>query len=188
MPRFSAVGGFQAGVVAIMVTYAAITLMSPVSVKASPTSPEPVQDEIAAPPSKAAMDELMKQKLSAAQRALEAVSREDYDQLHDVSLQMIALSHKEVWEQMASPRFVQDTADFVAAVEFMDRMATARDSEGVTLGFARLRPIRVHICENELQLFGLVASWHEKQLAQEMARDVAPMYRIRNELRVSDHC
>ncbi|MEJ7592351.1 MAG: BON domain-containing protein [Planctomycetaceae bacterium] len=51
-----------------------------------------------------------------------------------------------------------------------------------------LRPIRVHICENELQLFGLVASWHEKQQAQEMARDVAPMYRIRNELRVSHHC
>ena len=48
-----------------------------------------------------------------------------------------------------------------------------------------LRPIRVHICENELQLFGLVASWHEKQQAQEMAREVAPMYRIRNELRVT---
>ncbi len=122
MPRFSAVCGFQAGVVAIMLTYAAITLMSPVSVKASPTSLEPVQDEIAAPPSKAAMDELMKQKLSAAQGALEAVSREDYEQLHDMSLQLIALSHKEVWEQMASPRFVQDTADFVAAVEFMDRI------------------------------------------------------------------
>ena len=48
-----------------------------------------------------------------------------------------------------------------------------------------LRPIRVHICENELQLFGPVASWHEKQQAQEMAREVAPMYRIRNELRVT---
>ena len=50
------------------------------------------------------------------------------------------------------------------------------------------RHIRVHISENELQLFGSVASWHEKQQAQEMARDVAPMYRIRNELRVSPHC
>ena len=48
-----------------------------------------------------------------------------------------------------------------------------------------LRPIRVHICENELQLFGHVASWYEKQQAQETAREVAPMYRIRNELRVS---
>lgn len=48
-----------------------------------------------------------------------------------------------------------------------------------------LRPIRVHISEHDLQLFGIVASWHEKQQAQELARQVAPMYRIRNELRVS---
>lgn len=138
MPRFSAVGGFQAGIVAIMVTYAIITLMNPISVKASSNSPGPVQDEIAAPPSKASMDELMKQKLVAAQGALEAVTRGDFEQLHEVSQQMIALSHKEVWEQMVSARFVQDTADFVVAVEFMDRMASANDSEGVTLGFARL--------------------------------------------------
>ena len=39
---------------------------------------------------------------------------------------------------MASPRFVQDTADFLAAVEFMDRMAEARDSDGASLGFVRL--------------------------------------------------
>jgi osmotically-inducible protein OsmY len=48
-----------------------------------------------------------------------------------------------------------------------------------------LSPIRVHLSENELQLFGIVASWHEKQQAQELAREVAPMYRIRNELRVT---
>ena len=138
MPRFSAVGGFQAGIVAIMVTYAVITLINPLSVRASSTTSEPVLDEIAAPPSKAAMDELMKQKLKAAQGALEGVTREDFEQLHEVSLQLIALSHKEIWEQMASPRFVQDTADFVAAVEFMDRMATAHDADGATLGFARL--------------------------------------------------
>lgn len=136
MPRFSAIGGLQAGVVVVMVTYAFIALTQPISVEAS--SPEPVQDEIAAPPSKAAMDEFMEQKLTAAKGALEAVTREDFEQLHEVSRQMVALSHKEIWEQMASPRFVQDTADFVAAVEFMDRMATARDAEGVSLGFVRM--------------------------------------------------
>ena len=46
------------------------------------------------------------------------------------------------------------------------------------------RSIRVHICGDELQLFGQVGSWHEKQQAQETARTVAPMYLIRNELRV----
>lgn len=138
MPRFSAVGGFQAGIVAVMLTYAVIVWTEPVTVKASPALPESLQDEIAAPPSKDAMDELMQQKLAAAQDALEAVSREDYDKLHDASLEMIALSHKEAWERMASPRFVQDTADFAAAVEFMDRMATAKDAEGITLGFVRV--------------------------------------------------
>ena len=62
----------------------------------------------------------------------------------------------------------------------------ARRLEGRLLG-RMLRPIRVHICESELQLFGVVISWHEKQQAQEMAREVAPMYRIRNELRVTHH-
>ena len=138
MRRFSAVGGFQAGIVAVMVTYAVIALMDPVSVKASSALSGSAQDEIAAPPSQAAMDELMRQKLDAAQGALEAVTREDYEQLHKMASEMIALSHKEVWERMASPRFVQDTADFAAAVEFMDRMATARDAEGIALGFARV--------------------------------------------------
>jgi hypothetical protein len=139
MPRPSAIGGFQAGVVAIMVTYAVIALTEPVSVKASSVLPEPVlQDEIAAPPSKSAMDELMQQKLAAVQSALEAVTREDYEHLHAVCSEMIALSHKEAWERMASPRFVQDTADFAAAVEFMDRMSAARDPEGISLAFARV--------------------------------------------------
>ncbi len=80
----------------------------------------------------------MKQKLIAAQGALEAVSRDDFEQLHNVATQMIALSHKEICEQMSSPRFVQDTADFLAAVEFMDRMAEARDADGANLGFVRL--------------------------------------------------
>ena len=52
--------------------------------------------------------------------------------------------------------------------------------QGLMLG-----SIRVPVCENELQLFGIVASWHEKQQAQELAREVAPTYRIRNELQVS---
>jgi hypothetical protein len=138
MPRFSPLGGFQAGLVAVMLTYAVIVLTQSISVEAFGVNSQTGQDEIAAPPSKAAMDELMKQKLTAAQGALEAISREDFDQLHESSLKMIALSKREIWEQMASVRFVQDTADFVSAVEFMDRMAAAQDAEGVTLGFVRV--------------------------------------------------
>ncbi len=137
MPRFSALGGFQAGIVAIMVTYAVIALTQPADLKAS-VGPQPVQDEIAAPPSKDSIEELMRHKLTAAQAALEAISKEDFDELHEASLKMIALSKKEIWERMASVRYVQDTVDFVSAVEFMDRMAVAQDAEGVTLGFVRM--------------------------------------------------
>ena len=55
----------------------------------------------------------------------------------------------------------------------------------VSFTIPSLRPIRVHICESELQLFGQVSSWHEKQQAQETAREMAPVYRIRNELRIN---
>ena len=51
---------------------------------------------------------------------------------------MIELSRHEAWERMASARFVQDTADFVTAAEFLDRMAEAKDPEGTSLGFVRL--------------------------------------------------
>ena len=138
MPRFSALGGFQAGIVAIMLSYVVISVSQQIPAEASAGPLQPVQDEIAAPPEKAAMDELMKLKLKAAQGALEAISKEDFDQLHESSLRMIELSKREIWEQMASVRFVQDTADFVSAVEFMDRMAVAQDAEGVTLGFVRV--------------------------------------------------
>jgi len=137
MPRLSALGGFQTGIVAIMITYAVIALIQPADLKAS-VGRQPVQDEIAAPPSKDAIEELMQHKLTAAQGALEAISREDFDELHEESLKMIALSKKGIWERMASVRYVQDTADFVSAVEFMDRMAVAQDAEGVTLGFVRM--------------------------------------------------
>lgn len=138
MPQVPTVGKFFAVTAAIALIYLLVSSTYSVRVDAAPTSTAAPQDQIAAPPSKAAMDELMKQKLTAAQNALAAVSREDFEQLHDIATQLIALSHKEIWEQMASPRFVQDTADFVAAVEFLDRMAGAHDVDGVNLAFVRL--------------------------------------------------
>jgi hypothetical protein len=45
--------------------------------------------------------------------------------------------------------------------------------------------VRVHVWEDQLQIFGTVASWYLKQQAQEVAREIAPEFRIRNELRVA---
>jgi osmotically-inducible protein OsmY len=46
--------------------------------------------------------------------------------------------------------------------------------------------VRVHVFENQLQLLGLVNSWYHKQQAQEIAREIAPEYRVRNDLRVDN--
>jgi hypothetical protein len=97
-----------------------------------------VQVEIAAPPDKKTMEKFMTRKLAAAQRALEGVSRDDHALIQKATSEMIELSRQAAWEQMASYRFVQDTTDFVAAAEFLSRMADAKDVEGTSLGFMRL--------------------------------------------------
>ena len=45
---------------------------------------------------------------------------------------------------------------------------------------------RVHVSDGQVQLFGEVASWYCKQQAQELVREFAPQYRIRNEIRVAN--
>jgi len=97
-----------------------------------------VQVEIAAPPDKKVMEKFMTRKLAAAQRALEGVTREDHELIQEATVEMIDLSRQAAWEQMASYRFIQDTADFVTAAEFLSRMADVKDAEGTSLGFMRL--------------------------------------------------
>ena len=134
MFRLSPIGGLQSGVVALMICSAVITLVEPFNKGTSAA----VQDEIAAPADERAMEKFMARKLAAAQRALEGVSKGDFELIRKSSTEMSDLSRHEVWERMASARFVQDTADFVTATEFLDRMAEAEDTEGISLGFMRL--------------------------------------------------
>lgn len=47
--------------------------------------------------------------------------------------------------------------------------------------------VRVHIWENQIQLFGTVPSWYQKQCVQEIVRELAPEYRIKNDLLVHSH-
>jgi hypothetical protein len=134
MVRFSAIAGLQCSLVTLMVSSAVIAVWAP-----APSSLQASQrDEIAAPPDKSTMEKFMAQKLAAAQRTLEGVTKEDFELIRKMSVEMIALSRQEAWAAMASARFVQDTADFVTAVEFLDRMAEDKDPEGTSLGFMRL--------------------------------------------------
>jgi len=139
MLSLTPVTGLQSGLVALMISSVAIAMFGPSN--AEPFSSEAVavvQDEIGAPGEKSVMEKFMARKLAAAQHALEGVAREDYEQIQQMTAQMIELSRQEAWERMASARFVQDTADFVTAAEFLSRMAETKDAEGVALGFMRL--------------------------------------------------
>jgi len=132
--RFVRVTGFRSGLIVLMIVAAAIVTLKPSAVKTSAAA----QVEIAAPPDKKVMEKFMARKLAAAQRALEGVTREDHELIQKATTEMIELSRQAAWEQMASYRFVQDTTDFVAAAEFLSRMADAKDAEGTSLGFMRL--------------------------------------------------
>lgn len=132
--RFVRLTGFRSGLIVLMIAAAAILVPNPSAV----TTSAAVQVEIAAPPDKKVMEGFMARKLAAAQRALEGVTREDHELIQKATAEMIELSRQAAWEQMASYRFVQDTTDFVAAAEFLSRMADAKDAEGTSLGFMRL--------------------------------------------------
>lgn len=101
-------------------------------------------DEISSPPEKADVEKFMEQKLKAAQRTMQAVMVNDFQLIRDECSAMVDLSRHAAWKQMASPVYIQDTADFVDAAEFLQKMATAEDSEGVSLAFARLTTTCTH--------------------------------------------
>jgi hypothetical protein len=134
----SAATGFWSVAAILMTIAACMSAASGIQESPVPRVPLPAQDEIAAPPDKRSMERLMQQKLTAAKSLLEGISREDHGMVQESASRMIELSRLEAWERMASPRFVQETADFVAAAEFLSRMAESRDSEGEELGFLRL--------------------------------------------------
>jgi cytochrome c556 len=132
--RFLRVTGAQSGFVLLLLISASIAVLT---LSEGETSAA-LNVESAAPPDKTQMEKFMTRKLAAAQRALEGVSRYDHAQIQKATAEMIELSRQAAWEQMADYRFVQDTTDFVAAAEFLSRMASAKDVEGASLGFMRL--------------------------------------------------
>lgn len=101
-------------------------------------------DDISSPPEKADVEKFMEQKLKAAQRTMRAVMVNDFQLIRDECSSMVDLSRHAAWKQMASPVYLQDTADFVDAAEFLQKMAAAEDAEGVSLAFARLTTTCTH--------------------------------------------
>ena len=92
MFRLSPIGGLRSGVVALLMCSAVITLVELFSKRTSAA----VQDEIAAPADERTMEKFMARKLAAAQRALEGVSRGDFELIRRSSAEMSDLSRHEV--------------------------------------------------------------------------------------------
>ena len=95
-------------------------------------------DDIGARPLQSDIEEFMARKLKAAQLTLEAVMTSDFEVIRDQSASMVDLSRHAAWKQMASATYVQDTADFVTAAEFFNRMAAAGDAVGVSVAYSQL--------------------------------------------------
>ena len=134
MDKLKRLIGLQSAIAAVLIIPAVIAFIAFSGIATSSA----VQDEIAAPPESKAMKQFMARKLAAAQRTLDGLARDDFELIGEMTTEMIDLSRHEAWERMASPRFVQDTVDFIAASEFLKRMAESKDSEGIALGFMRL--------------------------------------------------
>lgn len=84
------------------------------------------------------IEQFMEQKLEAAQSTLEAVMTNRFQQIQENAAKMVDLSRHAAWKQLSSASYVQDTADFVAAAEYLSRTAAAEDTEGTILAFNRL--------------------------------------------------
>lgn len=102
-------------------------------VGAAATAP-PVADE----------KEFMQSKLAALNRSMGAVAIDDFAAIERSGKELIDLSKQESWQQRSSPAYLQDTADFVAAAEYLIRAAGANDPQAVAHGYTAV----VHSCLN----------------------------------------
>lgn len=130
--------GWKLLMTALACTVTALTADEPPRKTQLPAVPMPARDENSAPPDHRTMERLMQRKMATAQQAFAAVARGSFEETTKAGEQLLELSRQELWQQMASPRFAQDTADFVRAVELLERMAAARDSDGTALAFTQV--------------------------------------------------
>lgn len=93
---------------------------------------------IVQPPLKSDVARFMKEKLSAVHGAMDGMATDDYAHVADSAQKLVELSQQAAWKQRANAGYLQDTADFVDAAEFLVRMAEAKDSQGVAAAYAQL--------------------------------------------------
>ena len=87
---------------------------------------QPPKDDIAG---------FMKIKLAAINAAMESAANDDFDEVQKAAGELYLLSKQASWQRQSDATYLQDTADFVAAAEFMMRMAESQDPQGVAASY-----------------------------------------------------
>lgn len=129
-------GRVRSGTVLVVVL---VILVSAVSLRGVRSNePQKGDDDIVARPQRQDIEQFMARKLKSAQLTLEGVMTNRFQQIQDNASEMVALSRDAAWKQMASPSYIQDTADFVSAAEYLNRVAAAEDAEGTIMAFNRV--------------------------------------------------
>lgn len=82
--------------------------------------------------------DFMHRKLDASQQVLKGLTTEDLALVKSGTAVMIEMSKETLWRQTASAAYTQDTADFVAAAEFVIQRAENDDLQGAALGYSQL--------------------------------------------------
>ncbi len=80
----------------------------------------------------------MQKKLKSCSAILEGLANDDFRGIQDGADELIAMSKRAMWQHQQTPGYVQDTADFVATVELLLRMAEAENAQAATLAYSQV--------------------------------------------------
>jgi cytochrome c556 len=82
--------------------------------------------------------EFMRQKLELAQKILEGLALEDYDQIIAKSKKLSAMSLDATWQAFQNPNYDQHSVNFRQAVDGITKAAQKKNLDGATRAYARM--------------------------------------------------
>jgi hypothetical protein len=91
-----------------------------------------------AAPKKDTVEELMRRKLTNAQKALEGIATNDYDKIVKHAEELIEISRQARWKVMKTPVYELYSMQFREGAEAMVKSAKRKNVEGAALGYVDL--------------------------------------------------
>jgi hypothetical protein len=91
-----------------------------------------------AAPKKDSVEELMRRKLTNAQKALEGIATNDYDKIAKHAEELMEISRQARWKVMRTPVYELYSMQFREGAEAMVKSAKRKNIEGAALGYVDL--------------------------------------------------